>query len=227
MTDSSLDPEITALRETLVDAALPHVPFDGWTMAGLRAGARDAGLDPADVLRAFPGGPVEAVACHSRLADRRMVEALAAMDLAAMRVRDRVAAAVMVRFEQNAADREAIRRGLSLLSLPQNAPLAAKLLYRTVDAIWYACGDTATDFNYYTKRGLLAGVYMASLLYWLDDHSEGFADTRSFLDRRITGIMRIPKAQAGLGRMLGRLPNPMRYRPSRLFRDVGRTSRYR
>jgi ubiquinone biosynthesis protein COQ9 len=143
-----------------------------------------------------------------------------------MKVREKVAAAVMIRLEQNAADREAIRRGLSLLSLPQNAPLAARLLYRTVDAIWYACGDTATDYNYYTKRGLLAGVYAATLLYWLDDASEDFADTRGFLDRRIAGIMKIPQAQAGLSRLMGRLPNPMRYRPSRIFRDVGR-ARYR
>ena len=169
MSDTVFDPEIEAMREELVTATLPHVPFDGWTMSALRAGARDAGMDPADVMRAFPGGPAEAVACHSHGADRRMVEELGRRDLALMKVREKVAAAVMIRLEQNAADREAIRRGLSLLSLPQNAPLAARLLYRTVDAIWYACGDTATDYNYYTKRGLLAGVYAATLLYWLDD----------------------------------------------------------
>ncbi len=226
MSDTVFDPEIEAMREELVTATLPHVPFDGWTMSALRAGARDAGMDPADVMRAFPGGPAEAVACHSHGADRRMVEELGRRDLALMKVREKVAAAVMIRLEQNAADREAIRRGLSLLSLPQNAPLAARLLYRTVDAIWYACGDTATDYNYYTKRGLLAGVYAATLLYWLDDSSENFADTRSFLDRRIAGIMKIPQAQAGLSRLIGRFPNPMRYRPSRIFRDVGR-ARYR
>ncbi|MET4699156.1 ubiquinone biosynthesis protein COQ9 [Constrictibacter sp. MBR-5] len=226
MSDTVFDPEIEAMREELVAATLPHVPFDGWTMAALRAGARDAGMDPADVMRAFPGGPAEAVACHSQSADRRMVDELGRRDLALMKVREKVAAAVMIRLEQNAADREAIRRGLSLLSLPQNAPLAARLLYRTVDAIWYACGDTATDYNYYTKRGLLAGVYAATLLYWLDDASEDFADTRGFLDRRIAGIMKIPQAQAGLSRLMGRLPNPMRYRPSRIFRDVGR-ARYR
>lgn len=226
MTDP-LEPEIQALQERLVEASLPHVPFDGWTMAALRAGARDAGMDPSDVMRAFPRGPADAVACHSQMADRRMVEELGRRDLASMKVRERVAAAVLIRFEQNATDREAIRRGLSLLSLPQNAALAARLLYRTVDAVWYGCGDTATDFNYYTKRGLLAGVYAATLLYWLDDQSDGFVDTRSFLDRRIAGIMRIPQAQAGLSRMFGRLPNPLRYRPSRMFRDIGSASRYR
>ncbi|MFN4090912.1 MAG: COQ9 family protein [Alphaproteobacteria bacterium] len=227
MSDTFLDPEIEALRDRLLDATLPHVPFDGWTMTALAAGARDAGLDPADVPRAFPRGPVEAVACHSRRADRLMVEALGRRDLAAMKIRERIAAAVRIRLEQNAGDREAVRRGLSLLSLPQNGPLAGRLLYRTVDAIWYACGDTATDFNFYTKRGLLAGVYGATLLYWLDDHSDGFADTWSFLDRRIAGIMRIPQIQAGLGRLFGRLPDPRRYAPGRIFRDVDRAARYR
>ena len=226
MSETVLEPETEALRERLLRATLSHVPFDGWTMVALRAGARDAGLDPADILRAFPGGPVDAVACHSQLADRRMVEEIGRRDPSAMKVRDRVAMAIVIRLEQNAADREAIRRGLSLLSMPQNAALAAKLLYNTVDAVWYACGDTATDFNFYTKRGLLAGVYGATLLYWLDDHSEDFTDTRSFLDRRIAGIMRIPRAQAGVSRLLGRLPNPLRYRPSRVLRDIGRSSRY-
>lgn len=208
------------LRDTILDAALPHVPFDGWTMTALAAGARSRGLKSADVLRAFPTGPIDAIAYHSERADRRMVQALESQDLAPVKVRDRVALALRTRFEQNAADREAIRRALSVLSLPQNAPRSARLLYRTVDAVWYACGDTSTDFNFYTKRGLLAGVYSATLLYWLNDSSEGSADTWRFLDRRIGDVMRIPKMQARLGEALSRLPNPLAIRhPSEWLRQ--------
>ena len=218
------DPDtlLEALRERVLIATLPHVPFDGWTMAALQAGARQAGLDPADALRAFPRGPIDAIEYHSLYADRRMAAALADLDLPAMRVRDRVSTAIRVRFEQNLRDREAIRRALSVLAMPQNAAVAARSIYRTVDAIWHRCGDTATDFNFYTKRGLLAGVYGAVLLYWLNDSSEGFADTWAFLDRRIDDVMLIPRLQADLGRVLSIFPDPFRLLPSRLFRDVSR-----
>lgn len=214
------DPQLESLRERILAATLPNVPFDGWTMAALRAGARGAGLDPADALRAFPRGPIDAIEYHSALADRRMAVALEAYNLPAMKIRERVATAIRVRFEQNARDREAIRRALSVLALPQNATVAARSLYRTVDAIWRACGDTAVDFNFYTKRGLLAGVYSAALLYWLNDQSEGFAETWGFIDRRIADVMVIPRVQADIGRALGHLPNPFRLLPSRLFRDA-------
>lgn len=202
------DTDLQRLRDQILDATLPHVPFDGWTMAALAAGARSAGLKTADVLRAFPRGPLEAIEYHSERADRAMMETLEASDLSDIRVRDRIALALRTRLEQNAADREAIRRALSILALPQNGPRAARLLYRTVDAAWYACGDTSTDFNFYTKRGLLAGVYSATLMYWLNDHSEGFADTWRFLDRRISDVMRIPQLQARFTKVLNRLPSP-------------------
>src|SRR5690554_3830039 len=118
--DDELPPAIEMLREELLRATLPHVPFDGWTIAALRAGARDAGLPAVDILRAFPGGPVDAVACHSRLADREMVAALAERDLTTLKIRERIALAVRTRLEQNVADREAIRRSLSVLAMPQN-----------------------------------------------------------------------------------------------------------
>ena len=216
------DPLIDSLRERILLATLPNVPFDGWSMSALQAGARQAGLDPADARRAFPRGPIDAIEYYSALADRRMVDALTRLDLSSMRVRDRVATAICLRFEQNQQDREAIRRALSVLALPQNATVAARALRRTVDAIWYAGGDTSTDFSYYTKRGLLAGVYSAALLYWLNDESENFTDTRAFVERRIADVMRIPRLQADLSRATAHLPNPFRFLPSRLFRDVSR-----
>jgi ubiquinone biosynthesis protein COQ9 len=202
--------EFETLRRTLLDAALPHVPFDGWSRGALLAGARDAGLEPAAVLRAFPRGPIEAIELFSRDADARMLEALERLDLDAMRVRERIATAVRLRLEANAAHREAIRSALSALALPPNAATGARLLYRTVDAIWYAAGDTATDFNFYSKRGLLAAVYGATLLAWLDDQSERFADTWAFLDRRISEVMQVPRLQARVGRLFDTLTDPLR-----------------
>lgn len=198
------------VRERIVDAALPHVPFDGWTPETLRLAAQDAGYEPVMALRVFPRGAIEAVEFWNTLADRRMLAALERENLSALKIRARIALAVRRRLEAAGAHREAVRRGLGLLSLPHNAPLAATTLWRTVDAIWYAAGDTATDFNYYTKRGLLAGVYSATVLYWLEDKSEGQASTWEFLDRRIADVMRVPQILGSLRERLSGLPNPFR-----------------
>ena len=204
-----------ALRDGILEAALAHVPFDGWTAAALVHGAADLGLGRADVARAFPGGAIEALAAFLRRADVAMVEALSAHELEAMPVHKRVALAVRLRLEGNEPYREAIRRGLSTLALPQNAALAVKSLYRTVDAVWNAAGDRSTDYNFYTKRMLLAGVYSATLLYWLGDESEGRADTWAFLDRRIRDVGQVPKAIDRLRAAADRLPDPSRLRRPR------------
>ncbi|MBI3453022.1 MAG: COQ9 family protein [Rhodospirillales bacterium] len=198
-----------AARARILRAALFHVPFDGWTAEVLRQGAVEAGLPPETALRVFPGGGIEAVAFWSALADRQMTDALAARDPASLKVRERVTLAVRLRLEAQAGHREALRRALGLLALPHHAGRGAALLWRTVDAIWYAAGDTATDFNFYTKRGLLAGVYGATVLFWLEDRSEGFADTWAFLDRRIADALAVPKALAGIGQRFAHLPNPL------------------
>lgn len=208
--ETATDPfDRQAVRTAIIEAALPHVPFDGWTQAVLQQGAADAGYEKVMALRVFPGGAVEAIAFWSKLADRRMLEELERRDLGAMKVRERIATAVRVRLEQNARHREAVRRALSLLAMPLNAAQGPVLLWRTVDAIWYAAGDTATDFNYYTKRGLLAGVYSATTLYWLEDRSEGFENTWSFLDRRIADVMRVPQAIGSIGKRLTAFPSPL------------------
>ena len=186
------------IRTQLILAALPHVPFDGWSSRAMRHAARDCGLDQAAADRAFPYGAADMVAAFSRLADRRMIEALDAQDLAAMKVRQRISVGVRMRLEAWTPHREAVRRGLAILALPTNTGTAVRCLYDTVDAIWYAAGDTATDWNFYSKRALLAGVYSATILYWLDDRSEGATDSWAFLDRRIDDVMRIPKVRARL-----------------------------
>jgi len=199
-----------ARRERLLLAALPHVAFDGWGEAALAAGARDAGMPASDVGRYFPGGGRDAIAAFSDWADRRMAEQLAGHDLAALRVRERIALAVRLRLGALAPWREAVRRGLAFLALPPNAALGARLLYRTVDAMWRAVGDRSADFSFYSKRALLAGVVSSTTLCWLDDGSEGFADTHAFLDRRIAEVLRIPALVARCERVLARLPDPFR-----------------
>ncbi|HWK44432.1 MAG TPA: COQ9 family protein [Stellaceae bacterium] len=203
------DDERIARRDALLEATMPNVPFDGWSVVALAAGAKAIGLDPADVALLFPDGPGEAAAAISDWADRRMLERLAGMDLAAMKVRDRVAAGVRARLDVLEPYREAVRRAMALAASPANAPAAAQAVYRTVDAIWYAAGDAATDFNFYTKRALLAGVYGATVLYWLNDRSEGSADSWAFLDRRLGDIMRLPKLTARLRRTAETLTAPL------------------
>lgn len=198
------------IRDRLVLAALPHVAFDGWSAKTLIAAARDEGLDPSMAERAFMGGPVDAVEHFIALADRMMVDDLAGLDMAAMRVPDRIFAAIGVRLERWAPHREAIRRATSLLALPVNAALAARATFGTVDAMWRAAGDAAHDFSWYTKRATLAAVYSATMLYWLDDGSEANADTLAFLNRRLADVGRITKTRKQLTAWLEKLPHPGR-----------------
>lgn len=189
-------------RDRILLAALAHVPFDGWTQRSLSAGARDAGYDVADGLRAFPSGMLEVVEYFSGYGDRHMVDRLEFLNLLELKIRERIAAAVRTRLEVVAEHREAVRRALSYLAMPQNGGAGLRCTYRTVNEIWYAAGDRSTDFSFYTRRGLLAGVYAGTVLYWLSDDSEGYSDTWQFLDRRIDGVMQITKLRKGVeGRM--------------------------
>jgi ubiquinone biosynthesis protein COQ9 len=197
-------------RWAVIEAVLPDVPFDGWSRGALARAAERAGIDAATLGALFPRGERDAVAAFSRWADRQMLEAIAAKPLEAMKVRERVALAARTRLELLEPHREAVRRALSLLALPQNVALGLRLLYDTVDAIWYAAGDTATDFTFYTKRGLLAGVYAATTLYWLDDRSAGGSDTETFLERRLGEVMQLPKLGARLRETIAWLPDPFR-----------------
>src|SRR5439155_8199523 len=150
------------------------------------------------------------VACFSRWADLRMLDRLESEAFDPLRIPERIALAITTRLEIVAPWREAVRRALSLLTLPQHMPLGLRLLYETVDAAWYGVGDHATDFSFYTKRLTLAGIYSATILYWLEDSSENFADTRAFLERRLDGVARIGRVRQQLGTAVERLPNPLR-----------------
>ncbi|SRR5712691_2840230 len=197
-------------RGALIEAMLPDVPFDGWSRATLRAAARRIGMPAAEALAFFDDGPADFVACFSRWADRRMLDRLETAPLEQLRVPKRVAFAVNTRLEIVEPWREAVRRALVVLALPQHAPRALGLIYETVDGIWYAAGDSATDFSFYSKRATLAGIYAATLVYWLEDRSSGFADTRAFLDRRLAGVARIGEARRRFQTAIDRLPNPFR-----------------
>ncbi|MFN0042710.1 MAG: COQ9 family protein [Alphaproteobacteria bacterium] len=195
-------------RAAILAATLAHVPFAGWSLAALQSGAEDCGYDRAEAQNAFPGGALEAIEHHSRLADARMLVAMEGADMSRMRVRERVAFAVRARLEGNAQNREAIRRALVTLALPTNLGVSLACLYRTVDAIWHGAGDESVDFNFYSKRGLLAGVYMATLLHWLDDASEGQEASWRFLDRRIAEVLRVPRMVGELFKIFKGFPFP-------------------
>ena len=175
-------------RDAALRAMLPLVPELGWTVRALR---RAAGPD-ADLL--FPGGPVEMVETHSAIADQAMAESIEAPE---PRLGARVRALLLLRLAQAEPDREAVRRGLAVLSLPGNRGAAARSLARTVDAVWHAAGDTSAGVSWYSKRALLAGVYSTTLLYWLR-HGSGPA-TEAFLDRRLAEVARLGRLRRRFG----------------------------
>ena len=199
-------PSDTALKDAVLAAALPHAAFDGFTDTVLTRAGQEAGVSAAELARLFEEGPIGLVAYYSEWADARMEERLAAMDLGAMKIRARIAAAVKARLAVLAPNKEAARRAGALLSLPIHAALGAKLVYRTVDAMWRAAGDTATDFNFYTKRGILAGVYGATAMRWFNDTSDDEKATDDFLAARIENVMQFEKFKAKAKEALSNFP---------------------
>ncbi|MCT4611155.1 MAG: COQ9 family protein [Pelagimonas sp.] len=181
--------------DALLDAILMHVAFDGWSRTSFDAAVADAGVDPVVADALFPRGAVDLAVAYHKQGDQVMIRQIAATDLSDMRFRDRVTFAVRARLEA-AEDREAVRRGTTLFALPQYAADGAKLIWGTSDAIWTALGDTSDDFNWYTKRATLSGVYSATVLFWLGDDSLGSEDTWAFLDRRIENVMQFEKFKA-------------------------------
>ena len=207
MTDATLD----ELRAQLAPEIAANAAFDGWSpeALGLAADALDVDRDVAAL--AFPGGAVDMIDAWFEAVDAAMLAAHPADALGNMKIRDRIAALIEARLEAMAPDRESLRRALAILALPTNIARGARLGWRTVDRIWRAAGDTATDWNHYTKRGLLLGVYGTTVSVFLDDESEGWADTRAFLARRIGDVMRIEKAKAGFLKRTENLPSLSRF----------------
>jgi len=197
------------MRAKILAEALPHVPFDGWSDKTLRDAAERAEASDAELKAAFPRGPADAIMAFSNDADRHAAEAIKAADLKSMKVRERITFGVRARIEAVMEHKEAARRAAAVLALPQNAVDGATCVYRTVDNIWRAVGDTSADFNFYTKRALLAGVYTSTMLYWFADTSDEAQDTWKFLDRRIADVMQIEKVKSQVFKFAESLPNPL------------------
>ena len=178
-------------RHIILARALAHVVFDGWSWKALKTAATDANIDLVMLKRAFPKGPRDLVYYFSESADKLMLEELEHLDIGSLPIREKVATAIKTRLQQNFKHKEALRKLLSYLALPRNFLLSARLTYKTVDSIWYFAGDNSTDFNFYTKRGLLAGVYTSTILYWFADQSEDCANTWAFQERRISEVLKI------------------------------------
>jgi ubiquinone biosynthesis protein COQ9 len=212
------DPTLDEMREMLAAELPHHAAFDGWTPEALGLAAEATGIDAAVASLAFPGGAMDMIDAWFAHIDHAMLAKLPPDVLATMKIRAKITALVEARLDLLGADIEALRRALAVLALPQNLPRTTKLGWRAADAMWHAAGDTATDFNHYSKRAILGTVYMATIMAMMDDESEGHADTRAFLGRRIEGIMRFEKFKGrfthsaperlSLARFLGRLRYP-------------------
>jgi ubiquinone biosynthesis protein COQ9 len=199
-------PDDAALKAAVLAAALPDAAFDGFTDAVLAKACESAGVAAADRTRLFAEGPLSLIEFYSVDADTQMEQRLGAMNLPGMKIRERIAAAVLARLSILKPNKEAARRAGATLSLPMNAGLAARLMYRSVDAMWRAVGDTSTDFNFYTKRGILAGVYGATLVRWFNDASEDEAATTEFLAARIENVMQFEKFKAQAKKAFANFP---------------------
>jgi len=194
------------LKAAILEAALAHAGFDGFTDKVLETAGNEAGVNAAELTRLFPEGPLALIEFYSSSVDREMEERLATMDLPSVKIRLRITEAVKTRLAILKRHKEAARRAAAVLSLPMHAGLAAKLMYRTVDAMWRAAGDTATDFNFYSKRGILAGVYGSTLVRWFADASADEAATNEFLAARIENVMQFEKFKAKAKDALSNFP---------------------
>lgn len=216
--DHTPDLTLAEVRLLLAPKIARAAAFDGWTMAAVEMAAQEAGVDPSTARIAFPGGAMDMIDAWTLSVDAAMAEALPAAQIGNLPIRERIRRLVQFRLDAVGADREALRRALSIMALPQNLARAAQLGWRSADAIWRLAGDVATDYNHYTKRATLGGIYAATLTVFAHDTSDDLAETRAFLDRRIEGVMKFEKAKARLlanrdmhfspARFLGRLRYP-------------------
>ena len=214
----SLSP-LEQLRRKLALAVGENAVFDGWTRKAVDSAATQLGVDPAQARLAMPKTQAAMVDLYIKEVDRSLEAWFTPERLAGMKIREKIRSLVWRRLEIMGPAREAVRRALAVLAMPQNIPLGLRISWRTAHQMWRIAGDTSTDFNHYTKRMTLGAVYGSTLLAWLEDQSEGWSDTAAFLDRRIDGVMKFEKWKAGwkgsgeslsLSRFLGRLRYPPR-----------------
>ena len=200
------------LRRRLALAVGENAVFDGWTQKAVDSAAAQLGIEPAQARLAMPKGQAGLIDCYIQEVDRALADWFTPERLEGLKIREKIRSLVWQRVEIIGPAREAVRRGLAILAMPQNLPLALRISWRTADLMWRIAGDTSTDFNHYTKRMTLGAVYASTLLAWLDDQSEGWSDTAAFLDRRIDNVMEFEKFKAQW-----RGSSDMHLSPSRFF----------
>ena len=208
------------LRRKLALAVGENAVFDGWSRQAVDSAAGRLGIEPAQARLAMPKTQAGLIDVYIQEVDRGLEAYFTPERLQTLKIREKIRALVWRRLEIMAPAREAVRRALAILAMPQNLPLALRISWRTADLMWRIAGDTSTDFNHYTKRMTLGAVYASTLLVWLNDESEGWSETAGFLDRRIDDVMKIEKLKAewrgsseqrlSLSRFLGRLRYPPR-----------------
>jgi ubiquinone biosynthesis protein COQ9 len=221
LTEAMVEPSdmnLDELRAALAPVLPGHAAFDGWSHAALAMAAGEFGVPPERARLAFSGGQAQMIDAWFDAIDKAMLDAFPPERIAAMKIRERIRELVLFRFDAMRPHREALRRALAILAQPQNVVHGAQLAWRAADRIWRVAGDTATDFNHYSKRAILVGVYGSTTLVFLDDGNPDLADTRAFLNRRIDDVMRFEKFKASwrgtrerlpsLSRFLGRLRYP-------------------
>ncbi|MEP7348447.1 MAG: COQ9 family protein [Sphingorhabdus sp.] len=214
------DPTLDEIRLALAPAIARNAAFDGWSTAAVLAAASEVGVDPDVAQLAYKGGAMAMIDGWIDSIDLELAHRLPGDKLNAMKIRQRITALLATRMEIMAPDREALRRAMAIMAMPQNLVRATKIGWRTADRNWRLAGDTASDFNHYTKRMTLSAVYASLLVVFVNDESENFADSRAFLDRRIENVMQFEKAKAqasargeyvpSLARFVGRLRYPPR-----------------
>jgi len=203
------------LRLALAERLPAHAAFDGWSEVAIVGAAAELGIPADRAALCFPGGAIDMIDAWFESIDRAMAVELAALDLSMLKIRERIRAAVLARIDMATRHPDALRRALAVLGRPVHLARAGKLAWRAADGMWRAIGDASVDFAWYSKRATLSALYAATMTAWMDDDSEGFADTRAFLDRRIDDVMRFEKLKARLkpdpdrhfspARFLGRL----------------------
>jgi len=210
---------LQALRRRLSLTVGENAVFDGWTEAAVDASAAQLGIEPAQARLAFPKQPADMIAAWIEGVDAAMAEHFTPERIAALKVRDRISEMIWFRLQLTGNSRESVRTALAILAMPQNLALGLRTSWRSADAMWRLAGDTATDYNHYTKRLTLSAVYGSTLLAWLDDQSEGWIETRAFLERRLADVMRFERWKSewrgnairrpSITRFLGRLRYPV------------------
>jgi ubiquinone biosynthesis protein COQ9 len=214
------DPTLDEVRAALAPIIARNAGFDGWSDAAVHAAADEAGVDRDVAKLAFKDNAIDMIDAWIDSIDLELAHRLPAENLAAMKIRDRITALLATRLEIMAPDRESLRRAMAIMAMPQNLVRSAKIGWRSADRMWRLAGDTASDFNHYTKRMTLSAVYASTLSVFVNDDSDNFADARAFLDRRIDNVMQFEKVKfqakqrqeyvPSLSRFIGRLRYPAR-----------------